>query len=830
MTSTVGGGSDAAAIPAAPANRSQPSVSPPAAAFAVLAAAAGYYIGSWLALALRYPSSVHSVFWPPNAIVLAALLLLPARLWLPVLVAVFPAHVLTVASTGWPWPTVVALFLTNTSQAVLGAALVRHLSRRYASAQAFVIVFIVAAVFVAPFVVSFADVGVLAFTGLVEDYWSAWQERFLSNAASAIVFVPPILAAARAWRLWRRPPLGRCVEAVLFAACFAALGTVALFATSVASNWLPLMLCTFLPLLLWAALRFGSGGVSCALLGLAAVAMGSIVRWTAASGAQQEIMILQAFFLLVAIPLLYLATLHADLRQSVRALDATNQRYRIATAAGSIGVWEWNPQTDELILDPQLKEMLGYQDHEIAGRVDAWLPHIHSEERERVLALARACAVGQSAGFDDEHRMLHADGGLRWFLTRGRRALDADGVTARVLGTCIDVTERRRIADDLRSLEVLWSAMLASLTEQVAIIDRDGVVIAVNDAWSRCAAAGTERCFQRAPVGADYLEACRSDDDGEAAGAAAGIRSVLDGSEDSFRMEYECSGSGAARWFEFSAIPLRRNEGGAVLSHRDITRRKEAEIAVEQQRQELTHLTRVGILGQLSGALAHELNQPLTAILSNAQAAQRLLAREPLDREELRVALADIVEADKRADDVIRRLRDLLRKGKAQFRSLDLNDVVRDALELAHSDLVMREVTTTCRMAPDLPAVRGDRIQLQQIVLNLIANACEAMMGTEPGRRALTVATARGDNQTVQIIVSDSGAGIDPDMQARLFEPFFTTKKQGLGLGLPICNSIATVHGGYMKAGNGPGGGAEFIVTLPIEASTVVPPAMTHAG
>ncbi|HTO82830.1 MAG TPA: ATP-binding protein [Methylomirabilota bacterium] len=820
MTSIVGRNSDDAAVSAVPANRSRASASLATTAFAVLATAAGYYVGSWLALALRYPASVHSVFWPPNAIVLAALLLLPAKLWLPVLVAVFPAHVLTLASTGWPWSTVGALFLTNTSQALLGAALVRYVSRRYTSAQSFVIVFIASAVFVAPFAVSFADVGVMASAGLVEDYWSAWQERFLSNAASVIVFVPPILAAARVWRSWRRPALARCVEAMLFVACFAALGAVVLFAASVASNWLPLMLCTFLPLLLWAALRFGSGGVSCALLGLVAVAMGSIVRWAGAGGEQQEIMILQAFFLLVAIPLFYLATLHADLRQSLRALDATNQRYRIATAAGLVGVWEWNPQTDELILDRQLKEMLGYRDNEIADRLDAWMPHIHGEERERVMALAHACAAGQSAIFDDEHRMLHADGGLRWFLTRGRRALDADGAVARVLGTCIDVTERRRIADELRSLEVLWSAMLASLTEQVAIIDRDGAVVAVNDAWLRRAATGAGGRFPRVPVGANYLDACRSPDDSDAVRAVAGIRSVLDGSEDGFRMEYDDPGPGAVGWFEFSVIPLRRNEGGAVLSHRDITRRKQAEIAVEQQRQELTHLTRVGILGQLSGALAHELNQPLTAILSNAQAAQRLLAREPLDRDELEVALADIVEADKRADGVIRRLRDLLRKGKAQFRSLDLNEVVSDALELAHSDLVMREVMTTCRLTPDLPAVRGDRVQLQQIVLNLIANACEAMSETEPGRRVLTVATIRGADETVQIVVSDSGAGIDSDMQARLFEPFFTTKKQGLGLGLPICNSIATVHGGYMQASNSSAGGAEFIVTLPVEANT----------
>src|SRR5262249_35783000 len=189
---------DGAAVSAAPANQSQASVSPAATAFAVLATAAGYYIGSGLAPGPPYPAARPSRVLPPHATVLAALPPLPPKPWLPVLVAVFPAHVPTLASTGWPWPTVAALFLTNTSQAVLGAALVRYVSRWYASAQSFVIVFIVGAVFVAPFAVSFADVGVMVSARLVEDYWSAWQERFLSNAASAIVFVPPILAAARA--------------------------------------------------------------------------------------------------------------------------------------------------------------------------------------------------------------------------------------------------------------------------------------------------------------------------------------------------------------------------------------------------------------------------------------------------------------------------------------------------------------------------------------------------------------------------------------------------------------------------------------------------------
>jgi C4-dicarboxylate-specific signal transduction histidine kinase len=360
--------------------------------------------------------------------------------------------------------------------------------------------------------------------------------------------------------------------------------------------------------------------------------------------------------------------------------------------------------------------------------------------------------------------------------------------------------------------------MLASLSEHIAIIDRLGTVIAVNDGWLRFGSESAKGKFERSPIGANYLDACRrAGDDAEMARAAAGIAAVLDGSEPSFRMEYDSLVSTTPRWFEFSVIPLRHPEGGAVLSHRDVNRRKRAEIEAEQQRQELTHLTRVGILGQLSGALAHELNQPLTAILSNAQAVQRLLSQEPLDLAELRVALADIVEADKRAGDVIRRLRDMLKKGEAQFRPIDLGGVVKDALDLAHSDLVVRGVTTTCRLAPDLPIVQGDRVQLQQVLLNLIANACEAMMDTEPAGRTLVIAITCERDQTVQISVADSGSGIGADMQARLFEPFVTTKMQGLGLGLPICSSIITAHGGYMKAANNPSGGAIFLVTLPAD-------------
>jgi PAS domain S-box-containing protein len=788
-------------------------------ATAMVATAIGYYLGARLGFAIRYPSSVHSILWPPNAIVLAALILMPARQWWLCLAAVLPAHLAITVPAGLPWLAILGLFVTNTSQGVLSAALIRWLTRSRNTAEAYTIIFITCGVFVSPFLLSFADVSVLMQTGLADDFWRAWRLRFLSNAASTIIFVPPIRAAARALQMPQWPTLRRLVEALLLVAAFVLLAAIVIFAKSQLSNLLPLMLCSFLPLLLWAAIRFGRGGASCVLLGLVAVTVNSLSHWPVDVSALNGLLMLQSFFLLVAIPVLYLGALHTDLQRSTRALDSTMQRYRMATASGGIGVWDWNQRSGVFNLDPELKQLLGYADHQIDNRVDAWLQHMHPEDSERVLRLANAFVRGEAPAFEDEHRMLHADGRTRWFLSRGALIRDEAGAAVGMIGTCIDVTERRRIADELRSLEVLSGAVLASLNEHVAIVDRAGQILAVNDAWLRFARDSAMFDLDSISPGDDYLAVChRLMEHGDARAAVSGITGVLDGSKEVFRMEYECVCAGTMQWFEMSVTPLRRADGGAVVSHEDITRRKQAELESEQHRQELTHLTRVGILGELSGAMAHELNQPLMSILSNAQAAQRLLHREPPDLPEVDLALGDIVAADKRASDVISRLRVLLKKGEAQFRLLDVNAVINEVLELAHSDLIMRGVSTARQFAPSLPPVSGDRVQLQQVVLNLITNACEAMADNEPHRRELTITTALSDDRTVQIGVADSGSGIVPGMQERLFEPFVTTKTQGLGLGLPICHSIIAAHGGSVRAVNNTGGGASFFVTLPLQA------------
>jgi C4-dicarboxylate-specific signal transduction histidine kinase len=256
------------------------------------------------------------------------------------------------------------------------------------------------------------------------------------------------------------------------------------------------------------------------------------------------------------------------------------------------------------------------------------------------------------------------------------------------------------------------------------------------------------------------------------------------------------------------AAVLRERER-ATLEHRRMERE------AEEQRMRVTHLARVAILGELTGALTHELNQPLTAILANAQATQRMLDAPAVDLAEVREILRDIVADDKRAAEVIRRLRALLKRGETQSQPIDVNSLVREALGLAHGDLARRGIVTAVQLAEGLAPVRGDRVQLEQVLLNIVMNACDEMAANPPGNRHLTITTEEHPRGRVRISIADSGPGIDPPRLESLFEPFFTTKMHGLGLGLSVSRSIVAAHGGRIGAENRPGGGALFLVELP---------------
>jgi C4-dicarboxylate-specific signal transduction histidine kinase len=248
------------------------------------------------------------------------------------------------------------------------------------------------------------------------------------------------------------------------------------------------------------------------------------------------------------------------------------------------------------------------------------------------------------------------------------------------------------------------------------------------------------------------------------------------------------------------------------VTHFDVTARRQAEGAAQRHLSQIAHLDRVASMGQLASSLAHELNQPLTAILSNAQAARRVLASAPLDLTELQACVADIIDDDRRAADVIQHVRRLLKKTDFISLPLALNDLTTTTIGLVSNDALLHGVTIEFRPASVLPVVYGDIVQIQQVILNLLANAISAASGATTIRKVVVWTTAAPSH--VEVGVHDSGPGIPAADLERLFEPFFTTKDEGLGLGLAISRTIVEAHGGRLLVENGPVGGATFHLQL----------------
>jgi PAS domain S-box-containing protein len=282
-----------------------------------------------------------------------------------------------------------------------------------------------------------------------------------------------------------------------------------------------------------------------------------------------------------------------------------------------------------------------------------------------------------------------------------------------------------------------------------------------------------------------------------------------------FEMEYRLRRyDGEYRWVLDQGAPRYASNGefvGYVGTAMDITDRRR----VEEATLTLAHAQRIAMLGELSGSLAHELNQPLAAILSNAQAAQRFLTHDPADLAELRDILADIVTDDRRAGEVIKRLRQLFGRGEIQRQPIDINELVSAVLKLVKSELMSKDIALHTEFTPELPLINGDWVQLQQVLLNLITNACYAMSAAPANGRQLIVRTGHLDGEGVRVTVSDQGCGIPAGDLARIFEPFYTTRAEGMGLGLTVCRTIIEFHRGKLWAASNPDRGASLHFSLP---------------
>ena len=276
--------------------------------------------------------------------------------------------------------------------------------------------------------------------------------------------------------------------------------------------------------------------------------------------------------------------------------------------------------------------------------------------------------------------------------------------------------------------------------------------------------------------------------------------------------------SGKKRELLWSTVELQNADGtpaGLLSVGEDITDRLRAVRDLQQTQRELEHLTRINILGELASGLAHELNQPLTAILSNAQAARRCLDSGSSDPGELRETLDDIIRDDKRAAEVIRRLRAMLRRGDIAREVFSVENVVQEVSKLLQAELVAQNVTLDIDMAPGLPDVEAGRIEIQQVLMNLLLNAIRALAKMPAENRRIGIVAELHDG-ALRVAVEDNGPGVENADLPRIFEAFYTTERDGLGMGLGICRRIIDAHDGRIWAENVAGGGARFSFTLPI--------------
>ena len=377
-----------------------------------------------------------------------------------------------------------------------------------------------------------------------------------------------------------------------------------------------------------------------------------------------------------------------------------------------------------------------------------------------------------------------------------------------VWGTAKDITRQKQLEEESR----LRAAVFEQVPDGCVIMEAASEkIVYLNPAFTEITG------FTAANIPANmlsFLQGADTDLD-----TAAQIRAAL-AAQASFRGEIlNYRKDGTPFWNLTRISPIRDSEGAVthyagILS--DITAQKQSHEVLLAQRNQLAHVTRVATMGELTAALAHELNQPLTAILSNAQAALRFLDREVPDMDEVREILQDIVADDKRAGETMHRIRRLVKRDSSRFERLDVNRLVEEVLALTRSDLVMKQLKIITQLTPDLPAVQGDAVQLQQIILNLVMNACQALQDMDAGERRVLITTGYTDNRAIEISVADSGPGIDEQMLEQIFEPFFTTKDNGLGMGLAINRTIVEAHRGRLWAENGTEQGAVFHLNLPV--------------
>ena len=474
--------------------------------------------------------------------------------------------------------------------------------------------------------------------------------------------------------------------------------------------------------------------------------------------------------------------------------------------------WALNPASGETIYcSAEMFRIFAFDPQQGLPSLDRFRPRVYPQDREKVVG-GFDRAAREKADFSEDQRIVLPDGQVKHIHITGHPILDETGELLEYVGTAIDVTDRKSAEEDLRAAETRFRTFVDHAMDALFVDDEQGRIIDVNQRACESLGYTREELIGMTPPNFDTTlnQPFRQSVN----------KRLGDGEPIAFETSYRRK-DGTEFPVELRARPFwHHGHRFASALARDITERKRAEEERERLRQAqaaLERVARLSTMGELTASLAHEINQPIAAAITNSNTCLRWLRRDPPDVEEAREAAARSVESTTRAAEIIKRMRALFKRGTTKREPVDLNEVIRQTVALPGGEALRDFVVMRTELAADLPKAMADRVQLQQVFANLMLNGIDAMKGSA-ARAELTIKSQRDGNDKVLISVSDTGTGLASEQGDEIFRAFYTTKPEGTGRGLTISRSIIESHGGRLWATANSGPGATFHFTLPSEA------------
>ena len=516
---------------------------------------------------------------------------------------------------------------------------------------------------------------------------------------------------------------------------------------------------------------------------------------------------------------LALLTSWADRRFAAKTLELQEEKLRRSEAylaeaqrLSRTGSWARDSATGAMrYWSEECYRVLGFDPHEALPRFETFLQRIHPDDRAKVSEISAAAGRGK-IDYETDYRIVHPSGEIRDIHVVAHPVFNPSGKLVEYVGTVMDVTDRKRTEEKLRQSEAyLAEAQKLTHTGSWAWEVDERHASHLSEEWYRVYGFDPKEGMS---AWNKRLERIHSDD---RAGRQQAIDRAISEKSD-YELEYRILlPGGDVRYVHSVGHPVLNASGDLVQfvgSSTDITERKQAEEALRQANSELARVSRANTLGELTASLAHEVNQPIAAAITDANTCMRWLARDPPDIEEAREAASRIIRDATRAAEIISRVRQLFKKGTPERELVDVNQIIEEMIVLLRSEAARASISVRTELAADLPHVMGDRVQLQQVLMNLMMNSIDAMRDVD-GTRELTIHSQPGENEQLVVSVSDTGVGLPPQKAKQIFDAFFTTKSHGTGMGLRISRSIVESHGGRLWAADNSPRGASFYLTLP---------------